>query len=92
MQEFDWDEGKRQSNIHKHAIDFIDAVAIFDGDIVTIEDNRVDYGEQRFIILGLLKGGVIVVVYTERSKNIRIISARKATRYEQIIYFEKISY
>ena len=92
MQEFDWDEDKRLKNIRNHAIDFMDAITIFDSDTVTIEDNRFEYGEQRFITLGLLKGRVIVVVHTDRKSTTRIISARKATKNEQIIYFEKTSY
>ncbi len=67
-------------------------MTIFDGDIVIIEDNRFDYGEQRYITLGLLEGRVIAVVYTERGKTTRIISARKATKYEKITYFKQISY
>lgn len=92
MQEFDWDEDKRLTNIRNHAIDFMDAITIFDSETVTIEDNRFEYGEQRFITLGLLRGRVIVVVHTERKFTTRVISARKATKNEQIIYFEKISY
>ncbi len=90
--QFEWDEDKRLANVHKHAIDFQDAIAIFDGDIVIVEDDRFDYGEQRFITLGLLKGRVIAVVHTERGDVTRIISARKATQYEQITYFEQIAY
>jgi uncharacterized protein len=92
MQEFDWDEDKRLANVQNHAIDFADATAVFDGDTVTVEDNRFDYGEQRFITLGLLKGRVTAVVYTERSSITRIISARKATKYEQITYFKQVAY
>lgn len=91
MQAFDWDEGKRLANVQKHAIDFADAVTIFAGDTLTIEDDRADYGEQRFITLGLLKGHVIVVAHTERGGKARIISARKATRYEQVTYFEQFA-
>jgi uncharacterized DUF497 family protein len=92
MQKFDWDEYKRLTNIKKHAIDFADVTAVFNGNIVTVEDNRFDYGEQRFITLGLLKGRVIAIVHTERGATTRIISARKATSYEQITYFEQIAY
>jgi uncharacterized DUF497 family protein len=92
MQKFDWDEYKRLTNIQKHAIDFEDITAVFNGNIVTVEDNRFDYGEQRFITLGLLKGRVIAIVHTERGAITRIISARKATNYEQITYFEQIAY
>ncbi len=89
--EYEWDEAKRFANLGKHGIDFIDVPAVFDGDIVTVEDDRYDYGEQRFITFGLLQGRVIAVVHTEREDRIRIISARKATKYEQQTYFEQIS-
>jgi len=58
---------------------------------LTIEDTRFNYGETRFITLGVLKGHVIVVVHTERGSKIRIISARKATSYEAKNYFKQIS-
>ncbi|MGC9396041.1 MAG: BrnT family toxin [Anaerolineae bacterium] len=87
---FEWDEQKRGNNIRKHSIDFRDAIAIFAGDTVTMEDTRFDYGEQRFVSLGLLKGRVIVVVHTEDKDVIRLISARKATKYEQKIYYKRI--
>lgn len=89
--EYEWDEAKRQTNLRKHGVDFIDVPALFDGDIVTIEDSRYDYGEERFVTLGLLQGRVIAVIYTEREDDIRIISARKATKYEQRIYFQQLS-
>lgn len=88
---YEWDEAKRVANIHKHGIDFIDASVIFNRDILTIEDNRYNYGEQRFVTLGLLQGRVIAVVHTEREDCIRIISARKATKYEQQVYFKQLS-
>jgi uncharacterized DUF497 family protein len=88
---FEWDEQKWGRNIRKHSIDFRDAVAIFADNIVTMEDTRFDYGEQRNISLGLLKGRVIVVVHTEDEDVIRLISARKATKYEQRIYYERIT-
>lgn len=53
--------------------------------------NRYDYGEQRLVTFGLLQGRVIAVVHTEREDCIRIISARKATKYEQKAYFEQLS-
>ena len=72
-------------------IDFADVPAIFDGDILTVEDERHDSGEQRFVTFGLLKGRVIAVVHTEREDHTRITSARKATKYEQRTYFEQLS-
>lgn len=46
MQQYEWDEAKRLSNIDKHTIDFADAVAIFDGDCITILDDRFEYDEE----------------------------------------------
>ncbi|WP_071191307.1 BrnT family toxin [Trichormus sp. NMC-1] len=89
--QFEWDENKRLNNIRKHGINFVDALIIFENDNVIIEDDRFNYNEQRFIALGLLQGWVIVIVYTEREDIIRIISARKATKYEQRTYFEQIA-
>ena len=88
---FEWDETKRQTNIRKHGIDFVDAPLVFDGVTVTIEDTRYDYGETRFLTLGLLKSHVIVVAHTERGESIRIISARKATKHESELYFKQIA-
>jgi uncharacterized DUF497 family protein len=88
---YEWDERKRQANIRKHSIDFIDVPELFDGDVVILPDERFDYGETRFIAIGMLKSQIIVVAYTERLGVTRIISARKATKNEQTYYFEQIS-
>ena len=88
---FEWEEKKRLSNIKKHGIDFVDIPAMFDGDIVTVIDDRFDYGETRYQTLGLLKSRVIMVVHAESETVIRIISARKANKYEEKIYFSEIS-
>ena len=88
---FEWHEAKRKVNIRKHGIDFIDAAEIFEGVIVTIEDERFDYGEPRYLSLGLMRGRVILVVHTEQEEVIRIISARKATKYEEARYYAEIS-
>lgn len=89
--EFEWDETKPLTNLSKHGIDFIDVPVVFDGEIVTVEDERFSYGEQRFVTFGLLQGRVVAIVPTQREEYTRIISARKATKYEQRIYFEQIS-
>ncbi|QCS48598.1 BrnT family toxin [Picosynechococcus sp. PCC 11901] len=88
---YEWDPTKRLTNLRKHGIDFIDVPAIFEGQIITVEDTRYDYGEQRFVTFGLLQGRVMAIVHTERENLIRIISARKATKYEQQTYFERLS-
>jgi uncharacterized DUF497 family protein len=88
---FAWDEDKRLTNLRKHGIDFLGVETVFDGYTVTMEDDRLPCDEQRFVTLGLLQGWVVVVVHTERDDIIRIISIRKATRYEQRIYFAHLS-
>ena len=88
---YDWDEGKRRSNLRKHGIDFADAVYVFDGLTVTLEDTRFDYGETRFLTLGLLRTHVVVIVHTETEEVIRIISVRKATKHEEIYYYQEIA-
>ncbi len=88
---FEWDEAKRESNLLKHGIDFIDAEKVFDGETITIPDNRFDYGEDRFITLGLLDERVVVIIHTETDEVIRIISVRKASKNEEISYFKEIA-
>ena len=87
---FEWDEAKNRTNIGKHGIGFRDAKQVFAGLTVTIRDDRVDYGEERFITLGTLRGHVIVIVHTESDEVIRMISARKATTNEATAYYEEI--
>ncbi|MFN8472449.1 MAG: BrnT family toxin [Anaerolineae bacterium] len=89
---FEWDESKREANLRKHGIDFVDVTEVFEGDIVVVEDDRFDYGETRFVALGLLRGRTVAVVYVEYDDTIRIISARKATRNEERAYYERISH
>ncbi len=79
---------KNTANIKKHGIDFEDAKVIFDGDVITNIDNRGRYGEDRYISIGLMFGICVVVVHTDTQNNIRIISARKATKHEEKEYFK----
>jgi len=88
--DFEWDDTKRKLNIKKHGIDFTNASMIFDSYTLTIEDDRYDYGEERFVTIGILEGRVVVVVHTENEDSIRIISIRKATKYEEKKYFSQI--
>jgi uncharacterized DUF497 family protein len=89
---FVWDEAKRRLNLRKHGIDFADAERIFRGVTFTAEDTREDYGEQRFLTLGLLEDQVVSVAHTEQGEEIRIISIRKATKHEARFYFSQITY
>ena len=87
---FEWDETKRQINIKNHGLDFSDAIEVFGNVILEFEDLRRDYGETRIRAYGLLRGVVVLVVYTPRQDTIRIISMRKATSYEQEQYFQQL--
>jgi uncharacterized protein len=85
---YQWDTDKAKVNFRKHGIDFADAVSIFTDNLaITIPDER--YDEERFITIGMdAFGRILVVVYTWRGDEIRLISARKATRCEQKQYEE----
>lgn len=89
---FTWDENKRRSNLRKHGFDFSDAEHVFAGEIVTVEDTRYDYGEERYATLGSLYGRILLIIHTESMDEIRVISMRKATRYEEQSYYEQLRY
>ena len=85
----EWDPKKAASNLKKHGIDFADSVGVFEDDWALTIKQQVE-GEQRFATLGMdLFGRVIVVVYTYRNNDIRIISARRATKKERKVYEQK---
>ena len=71
-------------------IDFVDVEQIFRGFTMTAEDTSEAYGEHRFLTLGLLEDQVVSVAHTERDEDIRIISIRKATKYEARFFFSQI--
>jgi uncharacterized DUF497 family protein len=77
--EFEWDECKAAENVTKHGVSFETARLVFK-DIFAIErpDNRFDYGEQRFNIVGMVQDRLLSVIYAVRGQRIRIISARGA--------------
>ena len=87
---FEWDEEKAKANLKKHRVSFEEATTVFlDPFSMTIPDPDHSVEEQRFIDIGSSdKGRVLVVVYTERGSNIRIISCRKATPSERTLYEE----
>ena len=88
--EFTWSERKRSLNLKQHGLDFVDAVAVFQGLTFTFEDDRFSYKEQRLVTLGLLADIPVSIVHTETDHEIRIISFRKATRREAHIYINQI--
>lgn len=83
MHTFEWDEDKNATNLAKHGISFEEAMTIFEGPVVTLEDDGAD-GEVRERSFGLLNGTVVIcVIHTDRGEAIRLISARKATKQER---------
>ena len=87
---FTWDEPKRQSNLKKHSLDFCNAENVFAGPTFTFEDNRQNYGEQRWVTLGLFGLRVVIIVHTETDDEIRIISMREANNNEQSLFFKNL--
>jgi uncharacterized DUF497 family protein len=85
---FEWDDIKAAENYAKHGVSFELAIEVFK-DPFGIErlDDRADYGEDRYILIGTAEAAVLTVVYTERNSRIRIISARQASKHEQDDYF-----
>ncbi len=88
---FEWDEEKNRINIRDHKIDFADVPPVFGGPMLVELDDRKDYGEDRWGGIGFLGNVVIVVVFTERRRDtIRIVSARKANKYERKRYEQSL--
>jgi uncharacterized DUF497 family protein len=87
---FEWHDAKSEANYRAHGVSFDLAKAVFK-DPFAIErlDDRRDYGEERFVIIGRAEGVLLFVAYTEREDRIRIISARRATPREQDDYFRQ---
>ena len=85
---YQWDKNKATSNLQKHGIEFADAASVFSDDLaITIPDNRFD--EERNITIGMDGlGTILVIVFTWRSEDIRLISARLAERRESKQYEE----
>ncbi len=82
---FEWDEAKRERNLEKHGIDFVDCAALFDGrPALTVQSRFAD--EARFLTTGLVEKRLITVVWTMRGENMRFISARRAREAERRRY------
>ena len=86
-----WDEPKRLRNIKVHGLDFKSCGAVFDGPVVTWDDDREAYGEHRINLLGWLDGIVVYMTYTERDDEPHIISLRKAEKHEIRRYAKEVS-
>jgi len=88
--EFTWDEGKNAANLAKHGVSFEEARALFLSGVNYLElfDEAHSIAEERFIAIGPISRGVMLVVWTEQDEDtIRIISARRATKRERAYYY-----
>jgi uncharacterized DUF497 family protein len=86
---YGWDDAKAAANLAKHGVSFAYATRVF-GDPYRIEreDRSAGYEEPRYQALGMVEGRVLFVAFTYRGNNVRIISARRATRRERRQYHE----
>jgi uncharacterized DUF497 family protein len=85
-----FDPAKRAGNLAKHGLDLAEAEQVLAGPCAERLDDRFDYGEPRWVSLGLLRGEVVACVWTERDEEARVISLRKASVNEQKEYFSEI--
>lgn len=87
---FEWDEDKAQENFNKHGVRFEEGKTIFgDPFLWTFPDPEHSDFEQRYLDIGYSsKGRILVVCHTERDRNIRLVSCRKATATERRAYEE----
>jgi uncharacterized DUF497 family protein len=86
---FEWDDIKAAKNYAVHGVRFAAAKEVFkDPFAVEWLDEREPYGEDRFVIIGMVEGRLLYVAYTMRGDVIRIISARGAEPYERRRYYE----
>jgi uncharacterized protein len=87
---FEWDSRKAHSNFVKHGVGFDEASTVFgDSLALTIPDPEHSLAENRYITMGkAFNGKLLVVVHTDRGDNIRVVSARRASRRERQRYEE----
>lgn len=84
----EWDDRKNEINLRKHGFDLADAVPVFEGPLLAQPDTQ-DYGESRWIGIGITNRRTVVVVFAVRENNcIRVISLRKANRHERKLFEE----
>ncbi len=84
-----WDPTKAASNLRKHRIRFADSVGVFEDEFTRWQEDTASHGEERFVAVGQdFLGRVLTVVFTYRGDDIRLISAREATRRERLQYEE----
>lgn len=80
------DPAKGKTNLRKHRIELPGCMAAFDAPMLTREDDRDPYGEQRLVSLGWAHGRVVVLIWTDRRDGPRLISCREAGTHERQAY------
>lgn len=87
---FEWDTQKATKNLDKHKVSFSEATTVFDDAMfITFVDEEHSVDEERYVTIGLSnRGRLLMVAHTDREGQIRIISARKATKQEEQFYAE----
>lgn len=83
-----YDESKRQTNLEKHGIDLAWCESIFDAPMLTREDKRAAYGEERLQSIGWLHGRVVVAIWVDRATGPHFISCRAGEKHEAQRYFK----
>lgn len=88
MADFEWDPAKAEANLRKHGVSFLKAIQIYsDSARVELSDFSDERHEDRWLAIGRVEPHILLVVFTQREGRIRLISARKANRHEQQIYW-----
>ena len=91
----EYDSDKREKTLSDRGLDFCDAPIVWSGQHFTKVDNRVDYGEERFITVGFIENIMVIIAWTLRGKGLkqpvrRIISMRKCNEREQTNYQQRL--
>ena len=86
-----YDSAKRITNRHKHGLDFEYAGRVFAGLTLTVPDEREDYGEDRYQTIGVLDDEVVMVVWTPRGEDRRVISMRKCNAREKALFQARLA-
>jgi uncharacterized protein len=88
----EFDPAKRDKVLRQRGLDLADAAELLSGECFVLADDRFDYGEERWVSYGLLRGEVVACVWVDQEKDrVRIVTMRKADRNEQERYFKHVA-
>jgi uncharacterized protein len=86
----EYDPEKREQTLIHRGLDMADAELVLNSNNLTFPDLRNEYGEERFISIGLIEGRMVYIAWTLRNGGYRIISMRKANEREQKKYGSRL--